>query len=44
MMERTISNKSGVTDDDISGFGVDYLVYGSVSNISIERTNIAKEM
>jgi len=51
MMERTRLNSllkerglsmSGVTDGraDISGFsGVDYLVYGSVSNISIERTN-----
>lgn len=51
MMERTRLNSllkerglsmSGVTDGraDISGFsGVDYLVYGSVSNISIERKN-----
>lgn len=51
MMERTRLNAllkerglsmSGVTDGraNISGFsGVDYLVYGSVSNIAIERTN-----
>lgn len=51
MMERTRLNSllkerglsmSGVTDGraDISGFsGVDYLVYGSVSNISIQRKN-----
>jgi hypothetical protein len=51
MMERTRLNAllkerglsmSGVTDGraDISGFsGVDYLVYGSVSNIAIERKN-----
>ena len=41
LQERGLS-MSGVTDGraDISGFsGVDYLVYGSVSNISIERTN-----
>ncbi len=51
MMERTRLNSllqerglsmSGVTDgrSDLSGFsGVDYLVYGSVSNVAIERTN-----
>ena len=41
LQERGLS-MSGMTDGraDISGFsGVDYLVYGSVSNISIERTN-----
>tara|TARA_Y100001970_G_C14210893_1_gene846847 strand:+ start:1277 stop:2194 length:918 start_codon:yes stop_codon:yes gene_type:complete len=51
MMERTRLNSllqerglsmSGVTDgrSDLSGFsGVDYLVYGSVSNVAIERKN-----